>query len=288
MTRWLRGATLAVALILLGAGCGGIQLREQDLFLPKPSLTPADFPHQGLTLTRHTIPAADTALGLDAWQLTKPGAERHVLFFGGNGFYLVQSRGYVDALARHPVQQWLVDYRGYGRSGGEPAVEALKADALQVYDYLVDTRGVAPQHLYVHGHSMGTFLALHVAESRPVRGVVLENPASSGPAWTKAVLPWYLRVLLRPKLPAEIAEEDNLSRIAQLDAPVLIIAGSADPITPPSMAEALYEAAPQDKRELLIVEGGGHNELYDDPAYIATYAGWWARWIEPDASTEGP
>jgi hypothetical protein len=53
---------------------------------------------------------------------------------------------------------------------------------------------------------------------------------------------------------------DNLSRIGSVRAPVLIVSGTADDLTPPSMAEKIFAQAHEPKR-LYLVPGAGHNDL---------------------------
>ncbi|MFP4229415.1 MAG: alpha/beta hydrolase, partial [Salinivenus sp.] len=150
-------------MILLSASvflvsCSSISIGEDEVFQPKPSVTPQTFDLDGIQLTDTSVAVTDS-VEVNAWHLTQPDAQATVLFFGGNGFYLVQSRGYLRALTRPPVDAVLWDYRGYGRSDGEPSVAALRRDALAVYDDLVDRQGVDPGRLVVWGHSLGSFLA---------------------------------------------------------------------------------------------------------------------------------
>lgn len=82
----------------------------------------------------------------------------------------------------HPfagVDSYFADYRGYGQSEVVPTIDALKADALAVYDSLVASGRVRPEALIVHSHSMGTFIATYPATQRPVAGLVLESPVTS-------------------------------------------------------------------------------------------------------------
>ena len=89
----------------------------------------------------------------------------------------------------------------------------LKQDALSVYEYVTGELGVAPEHLIVHGHSLGTFVATYLANEHPVGGVVLENPATNVDAWSKALLPWYLRLFIGFDFAEPLREEDNLTRV---------------------------------------------------------------------------
>ncbi|MBD3374842.1 alpha/beta hydrolase, partial [candidate division KSB1 bacterium] len=43
--------------------------------------------------------------------------------------------------------------------------------------------------------------------------------------------------------------------------PLLIVTGNSDQITPPGMAEKLYDKAAAGDKELVIIENGGHNDL---------------------------
>lgn len=263
---------LLTGLLLFVAGCSSpIRVDEQDVFLPKPSVTPADFEREGVTLHELFFPAAGDSLQLNAWHLTQPDARGTVLFFGGQGFYLVQSSGYIDALMRHRMNLFMVDYRGYGKSEGAPGVRALEADALAAYRFVTDSLGVDPERLIVQGHSIGTFIATHLATQRDVAGVVLENPATTAEGWEKTVLPWYLRLVLSFEFPDAVRRVSNVERVQAIDAPLLIVAGEEDPIFPPEMARQLHEAAASPVNRLVVVEDGAHNALYDTEAYRDAY-----------------
>ena len=250
--------------------CSAITIDEETVFQPKPSVTPETFDLDGVALDVQSIPVADS-VSVDAWYLTQPSAQATVLFFGGNGFYLVQSRGYLRTLSRPPVNALLWDYRGYGRSEGSPSAETLRQDALAVHDSLVARPSVTPNRLLVWGHSLGSFLATHVASQRSVGGVVLENPATNVEDWTSHLFPWYIRLFLGVDVDPALKEDDNLERIRQLEVPLLVVGGKDDPVTDPEMARRLHAEAASEQRQLVLVEGGAHNGLYDAPEVQDAY-----------------
>ncbi|PSQ74626.1 MAG: alpha/beta hydrolase [Bacteroidetes bacterium QH_6_64_77] len=250
--------------------CSAITIDEETVFQPKPSVTPETFNLDGVALDVQSIPVADS-VSVDAWYLTQPSAQATVLFFGGNGFYLVQSRGYLRALSRPPVNALLWDYRGYGRSEGSPSAETLRQDALAVHDSLVARPSVTPNRLLVWGHSLGSFLATYVASQRSVGGVVLENPATNVEDWTSHLFPWYIRLFLGVDVDPALKEDDNLERIRQLEVPLLVVGGKDDPVTDPEMARRLHAEAASEQRQLVLVEGGAHNGLYDAPEVQDAY-----------------
>ena len=258
--------TVSIALV----GCSAITIDEETVFQPKPSVTPETFSLDGVDLSVRDIPVADSA-SVNAWHLTQPDAETTVLFFGGNGFYLVQSQGYLRALTRAPVNALLWDYRGYGQSDGAPSAEAVRNDALAVYDALTARPDVTADRLLVWGHSLGSFLATHVAAERTVGGVVLENPATNVEDWKDHLFPWYVRLLLGVEVDPALQRDDNLERVRTFEVPLLVVGGSEDQVTNPAMARRLHAEAGSENRRLVIVEGGGHNDLYDASEVRAAY-----------------
>ncbi|PSQ95839.1 MAG: alpha/beta hydrolase [Bacteroidetes bacterium SW_9_63_38] len=267
----MRSFPLLFSISLVLVGCSSITIGEEEVFYPKSSVTPETFDGEGVTLRNQFLPVTDS-VEVNAWHLTQPEAEATVLFFGGNGFYLVQSRGYLHTLTRPPANAVLWDYRGYGRSEGEPGVEAFRHDALELYDHLVEEEGVDPQRLVVWGHSLGSFLATHVAQERSVAGVVLENPATNVDGWVDHLIPWYVRLFLGVDVAPALRTADNVARVQSLEAPLVVVAGEEDNVTDPAMAKRLHQEAGSAQKTLVTVPDGGHNELYEHEDVQAAYA----------------
>jgi len=265
----VRGIVAAAALVGL-VGCIPVPVNEQTLFIPKDSVTPATFSMPGVSLQEVFFSAAD-GTRLNGWFLRRHDAVATVLFFGGNGFYLVQSGGYLEAMLRHPVNAFVWDYRGYGRSEGSPSVDAIKEDALAAYEYVHSRLPDGEAIILAHGHSIGTFPATYLATQRELAGLVLEAPATDVDGWRKAVVPWFFRLFLRFEVDDGLTRESNLERLRQVRVPTVIVAGSEDFVTPAKMAEALYEASPAEEKTLIVVDGGEHNGLYTNDEYIRAY-----------------
>lgn len=267
---------LLVPLLVGAGGCATVRLTGADLFSARRTVLPRDFPLAGYRLEEFEVEVpggggAEGPVRLTAWHLTRERPRATVLHFGGQGFLMVQARGLLETLARAEVDVVLVDYRGYGASGGEPTVAALREDAHRVYAHVTGARGVAPGRLVVHGHSMGTFLAAEVAARHPVAGVVLENPATTAAGWTEAALPWLLRLLVRVEVEEDLARADNLAAVQALSAPLLLLAGGSDVVTRPSLARALAGASRAPDTRLVVLEEGEHNGLLDFPEALAAY-----------------
>jgi hypothetical protein len=258
-------------LFLLPACGGGIPLDEDAVFQPRKSLTPSTFDYDNADLDEVFF-EADDGTRLNAWHIDREDSRATVLYFGGQGFNLVLAREFVThMLADVPVDLFMVDYRGYGRSEGEPEVAQLKSDGLRAYDVLTERHGVEPAEIFIHGHSMGSFVASFVAQEREVAGLVMEAAATDVDGWTDALVPWYLRLFLSFDVSESLAGESNLERVRRIDVPSLFLVGSKDVITPPELTRELHEASGAATKQLVVVDGGEHNGLEAKPAFRRAY-----------------
>lgn len=253
------------------AGCVSFPVGEDDVFDPRRSVHPATYERSGATLEERTITSADPGVELSTWWLEVEGARATVLFFGGRDFHLVHSAGYLDTFANLGVNALLVDYRGYGDSDGEPSLEGVTADAREVHRYLTEELGIPEREVVVHGHSVGAYPALALADQGRVGGVALENPLSRARDWERALVPWYARIFVSMDFDPSLRTADNRARIRRVSAPLLVVAGEADRVIPADLARDLYEDAASEYRELVLIEGGGHNDLNLFQEYRTAY-----------------
>jgi fermentation-respiration switch protein FrsA (DUF1100 family) len=156
------------------------------------------------------------------------------------------------ALADHGLSVLLTDYRGYGANPGSPSEEGLNLDARAALSFMEDRVGGAP--LTYFGESLGAGVAIGLATEHPPASLILRSPFASLPDIAAVHYRW---------LPSSLLLRDrylNNETIPDVQAPVLVIAGSADTIVPEGQSRAVYEAANEPK-DLLVVDGAGHNDL---------------------------
>lgn len=145
-----------------------------------------------------------------------------------------------------------VDYRGYGLSTGEPSEAGLYADARAAFDALAKRSDVDPARVFVFGESLGGAVAVELAGRRPVAGLIVASSFTSLPDVAK----------MHYGFLGSFAESrfDSLGKVPKLDCPKLFVHGQKDDFIPPSMTRSLYAAAKAPK-QLLLVEGAGHNDI---------------------------
>jgi pimeloyl-ACP methyl ester carboxylesterase len=211
----------------------------------------------GLPIQAEHIETADHQRLVAWWLAPKPG-KPVVLFFNGNGGRLEPLKWRMRRLAGDGVGMLAVAYRGYSGSTGSPSEAGLNQDALAAYGWLA--RRYRARDIIVHGFSLGTGVAVHLAAERPVRAVVLEAPYTSMVEVAAERTPW---------IPVKLLLWDRFQSsrwIEQVRAPVLIAHGDHDSVIPFAMGRRLYELAPGPK-VFVRMHGSDHSTMVRDGLY---------------------
>lgn len=258
----------ALLLLALLAGCQTIEVKE-SMFIRPDALTKAKpLPEQAFDNGTALEVARPDGAVLRGVLVTRAGAERTLLYFGGNAFHLDESgKRVVAALEGCKVNVAMFDYRGYGRSSGMPTVANMTGDAIALYDLL---QARFPGNVAVHGQSLGSFVAAGVAQERPVRSVVLETTATAPLDMVEHWLPWYYKPFVDIKVDAPLATVDNVRVASRIQSPLLVLAGAKDRTTPAAMAQRVFDAAAPSRKRMLVLPDAGHNNVLSNPSTAAT------------------
>ncbi|MCB0543269.1 MAG: alpha/beta hydrolase [Saprospiraceae bacterium] len=150
------------------------------------------------------------------------------------------------------------DYRGYGKSTGEPDEQHYYKDALLIYKWL--RKKYLPEEIVLYGRSLGTAMATYLAARAEARMLVLETPFDN----IQGLLSSHLRSNEPPFEPAFRFPNDRYLREARL--PVLIFHGTRDRVVPYASAANLKPLLkPGD--EFVTIDGGSHNNLGEYQEY---------------------
>ncbi len=201
--------------------------------------------------------------------LRRTDAVATVLYFGGNAFRIDESGLRLAArLSGCPVNIAMFDYRGYGRTAGTPTISNLQIDGIRIFDR---TNAQMAGNVFVHGQSLGSFMAAHVAQQRSVQGVILEATATHAQEWADSRIPALARPFVTVNISPSLLAIDNTRALANLQRPSLVIAGGQDTITPPELGQKVHQAIPNPEKELLMLPEGGHNNLLNTPQAAQAY-----------------
>jgi hypothetical protein len=195
--------------------------------------------------------AADGAT-LHGWWVPANAARGAVLILHGNAGNISHRLDYLAMFNRLGYAVLIVDYRGYGKSGGTPSEDNTYGDGEAAWRHLIEARKLKPQDIVLFGESLGGGVATWLALQQPPRALVLASTFTSVPDLGAQVYPWLpVRWLAR-------IDYNNLERIPRIAAPVLIAHSRDDDIIPFSHGQALFAAANAPKQFLEM--RGGHND----------------------------
>jgi fermentation-respiration switch protein FrsA (DUF1100 family) len=226
-------------------------LEASFIYFPQKAYAalPEDFGLRSETLSLESA----GGVRLQGWWIHGAGRTA-VLFFHGNGGNISHRLEHAKLLVESVgLDVFLVDYRGYGASGGTPSESGLYADG-EAIARAARERGFAPERTVLFGESLGCAVAIETALRQPCRAVILETPFLSIAAMAKAIYPFLPRFAVRTRF-------DNEAKISRVTAPKLIVAAERDGVVPPDHARRLFEAAAPPK-EFYEIAGATHNDTY--------------------------
>jgi pimeloyl-ACP methyl ester carboxylesterase len=267
-----------IAVLALLTGCAEVTVKEANFIRPD-SVTGAKTELRfeqvalrtalpGASMSDEVVALADgaTAHGV---LVRQPGARTTVLYFGGNAFHLDRHAAQmVPAIGSCGVNVAVFDYRGYGRSGGNPTVELMGTDALAVFDHV---NALFPGRVIVHGQSLGSFIGAGIASRRTPLALVLESTATNPMDWASANVPWYARPFVKISVTPQLARVDNVSAVSAFRGPGLVLVGERDRITPAALGRRVFDAMPGAPKEMLVAPGTGHNDVLSNDATRRDY-----------------
>jgi uncharacterized protein len=254
-----RGRIVAIALgalVLLYAGLVGfIGARQESLIFHPVALAP-DHRYSVAGLEEVTIPVEGAVLHARHFRLPNPKGV--VFFLHGNGGNADSWLTSLDLYRRTNYDLFLLDYRGYGKSTGAiENEEQLHKDVRAAWDSIAARYAGKPNVIY--GRSLGTGLAARLAVELQPALTILVSPYFSLQAMGDEHYPFVPHAVLRYPLRTDLW----LPKIAS---PVMLVHGSGDTLIPPGHSLRLKPLAQHP--ELLLVEGAGHNDIHQFPAYF--------------------
>jgi hypothetical protein len=253
--RWIVFGLLA-AVLAAGYALGVRALHKHTIY----PFTQQPFAEPGYTPTEIAVPGTE---GLTAYvhRAVEPDAPVILFFMGNAGALAVHSQFLENhrAAGRSVIG---MGYRGGGGLPGSPSETGLKADALMLFDNISGLVGNEHGPVLVHGYSLGSGLALHVAANRPVQGVILDAP------FARACDLFFRSYGITACWFPFFQKWDSLPDASVVTAPVLINHGDMDRAVPIAEAMRLADSLrPGAAVTFDPMPGRSHIDVPVDPAY---------------------
>jgi len=179
-----------------------------------------------------------------------------ILFFHGNAGSLENRTYKLNHFKDLNVNFLIIAWRGFDGNEGKPNEIGLYRDAKSAIKWL-NLKGVPEENIILYGESLGTGVAVEVAQNKNYAGVILESPYTSMVNMGKKHYPLFpVRFLLKDKF-------ESYKKIKKVSVPILVIHGKIDKIVPFAMGKKMYELANEPKF-FYFQEYGDHMVDYDE------------------------
>ena len=188
---------------------------------------------------------------LHGWLVNNEYAKNKLLiYYGGNAEDVYWN--IMDHYDKKGYAILLVNYRGYGLSGGKSSEKRLFADARLIHDDI--TAKYNPEKVILYGRSLGSGVAAYLSSVRKVGGLILVSPYDSMVNMAREQFPIFpVSILLKHRL-------DSVKHLENYKGPLCIIYGGSDNVIPNRRTEGLIKNVTGQK-EVVLIEGAGHNDI---------------------------
>ncbi|MFE8070737.1 alpha/beta hydrolase [Marinobacteraceae bacterium S3BR75-40.1] len=265
--------TLSLGAMLL-SGCSNMFFYPSDTRYVTPDQLNLDFEEVLLDST--------DGERLYGWWLPAEGdAKGTVYYLHGNAQNISAHIINVSWLPREHYNVFLIDYRGFGYSTGDPDLEGALLDARAGLEWTRKRAGDQP--LFVLGQSLGGALAIVTLgqQDAPTTNGLIVDGALSGfrdiarekldGSW----LTWPFQTPLSWTIPDDYEPVDYIDRIHQ---PLLVIHSRRDPVVPYHHGVRLYDAASKPKR--FIATQTPHAATFIVPEYREAVLDFMAKYAD--------
>lgn len=179
-----------------------------------------------------------------------------ILYFGGNGEAVeYNAENFIKMFPNQTT--YLVKYRGYGGSTGEPSEEWLYSDALNIFDNLKEIHS----EVSVIGRSLGSGIATLVASKRGVKKLALITPYDSIESLAQKSFPIFpMSILLKDKY-------NSIGRVNLIKAQTLLLVAENDAVIRKSHSDNLSWAFKANHSTMVVIKNTGHNTISNSKEY---------------------
>ena len=178
-----------------------------------------------------------------------------ILFFHGNAGSLENRTYKLNHFKDLNLNFLIIAWRGFSGNAGKTNEVGLYNDAASAIKWL-QSKGITEQNIILYGESLGTGVAIEVAQNKNYAGIILESPYTSMVNVGKKYYPFFpVSLLLKDKF-------ESYKKIKKVSVPILVLHGKKDKIVPFSMGKKIYELANEPKF-FYSQEYGDHMIDYD-------------------------
>lgn len=178
---------------------------------------------------------------LKAWYHNKENKNfKTILFLHGNAGSLENRIHKINHFNNIKINFLIFAWRGFSGNKGNPTEKGLYEDALSAVNWLKGN-GINEKDIILYGESLGTAIAIEIAQNKDFAGIILESPFTSMVDAGKEKYPFLpVKFLLKDKYLSS-------AKIKNINSPILVMHGKVDKLVPFHMGKKMYELAKKPK-----------------------------------------
>ncbi len=247
---WIAKFLMGIA-IAYGALCLALYLAQRSFIYFPDTNFPALPEKDGTGFIRVST---EDGLMLIGWYSPAQDGKKTILYFHGNAGNIEHRLPLAQEYIAQGYGVLLAEYRGYGGNPGSPSEEGFYKDA-DAYVSFLTQHDVSASQIILYGESIGSGVAVEIAKRNPnIAALLLVTPLSRALDLAEKHYSFVpVKYLLKDHF-------DNISKITDLNMPVVFFMASKDEVIAPEFSEALYEQA-GDKKHRYDFADAGHNTL---------------------------
>tara|TARA_X000000368_G_scaffold343426_1_gene282047 strand:+ start:780 stop:1580 length:801 start_codon:yes stop_codon:yes gene_type:complete len=183
----------------------------------------------------------DQDIKLKSWLIEKDLKKyKTLVFFHGNAGNLFNRVHKLNELHKLDINILIISWRGFSGNSGNPTEKNLYQDAQKSIEWL-NSKGIESKKIILYGESLGTGVAVELAQKNIFNSIILESPFTSMVKTAKIYYPYLpVNLLLKDKY-------DSINKIHKITKPILIMHGMKDDLVPYIMSVELFNKANEPK-----------------------------------------
>ena len=178
---------------------------------------------------------------LKSWLIEKDLKKyKTLVFFHGNAGNLFNRVHKLNELHKLDINILIISWRGFSGNSGKPTEKNFYQDAQKSIEWL-NSKGIESKKIILYGESLGTGVAVELAQKNIFNSIILESPFTSMAKTAKIYYPYLpVNLLLKDKY-------DSINKIHKITKPILIMHGMKDDLVPYIMSVELFNKANKPK-----------------------------------------
>ena len=252
------------AVVLIYVLYFGILYFFQNYFLFSPGGKYINPGKSGDGIFKEIVVSAYDGTPLMSWYFEGDKDKPLILFFHGNTGQIARFAPAMKEITKAGYSIAMVEYRGFGNTKGKISQDIAFLDAASLYNFYKTKTG---KKIVLYGYSFGCAFAMGLTQYVNPDGIILTAPfASLYREIREYPVPWAYFVL-KDKYPSD-------EYIKNIKCPILIIHGLDDKLIDCAHSFALAELAPVSDKNLVVMEGVNHHDIYFKELNVPSILDW--------------